>query len=176
MISVQQVKSYLIIIQDENTTLSQLSLVKLSDIVTQIKTVTEEILKFCLKNGCKCVWIGGHSAGAHLAASLLHDLEWQNLMTEQNLLALLKGLVLIAGIYTLRPLLKTSYNGPLQLTEDEINTFSFNNVDTKKLPPVKGMKIVVAVGECDAPKFIEESRHYTQVFSFLQEYQLFIQF
>ncbi|XP_015124053.1 kynurenine formamidase isoform X2 [Diachasma alloeum] len=136
--------------------------VKLSDVVTQIKIVTEEILKLCKKNGAKCVWLGGHSAGAHLAASLLHDLEWRTLMTERNLFQSLKGLVLIGGIYTLRPLLKTSYNGPLQLTEDEIQKFSFNDVDTRKLPPVEGIKVIVAVGECDAPKFIEESRHYTQ--------------
>ncbi|XP_063984315.1 kynurenine formamidase [Diachasmimorpha longicaudata] len=136
--------------------------VKLSDIVAQIKIVTEEILKLCKKNGAKSVWIGGHSAGAHLAASLLHDVEWRALMSERNLFQSLKGLVLIGGIYTLRPLLKTSFNGPLQLTEEEIEKFSFNEVDVTKLPPVEGLKIIVAVGECDAPKFIEESRRYTQ--------------
>lgn len=89
----------------------------LSNLVTEIRSGIEEILKVCRKMGCKDVWIAGHSAGAHLAASLLYDREWLTTLKQSKQLHLIKGLILIAGIYSLEPLLTTSYNEALKLTE-----------------------------------------------------------
>jgi len=63
------------------------------------------------------VCIAGHSAGAHLAACLLHDDDWINRMTQQGYFALLKEIILIGGIYNLRPVVDTSYGMVLKLTE-----------------------------------------------------------
>ncbi|KAK7580713.1 hypothetical protein V9T40_001342 [Parthenolecanium corni] len=52
------------------------------------------------------LWVGGHSAGAHLAASLLHS----------EVRKYISGLVLISGIYDVRPLITTSVNAALNLT------------------------------------------------------------
>lgn len=84
-------------------------------------------------------------------------------MTENNCLNLIKGLVLIGGIYSLQPLLTTSYNDPLKLTQEEVKTFSFNHVDTTRIIPINNIKVLVVVGECDAPKFVDESRNYAKV-------------
>jgi len=63
------------------------------------------------------VCIAGHSAGAHLAACLLHDDDWINRMTQQGYFALLKEIILISGVYNLRPLVDISFGIALKLTE-----------------------------------------------------------
>lgn len=63
------------------------------------------------------VCIAGHSAGAHLAACLLHDDDWINRMTQQGYFALLKQIVLISGIYKLTPVVDTSHGTTLKLTK-----------------------------------------------------------
>ncbi|KAK0172628.1 hypothetical protein PV328_005925 [Microctonus aethiopoides] len=137
--------------------------VTLSDIVVEIKQVIEKLLKICQKNGCNNVWIMGHSAGAHLAASILYDREWQTMMEQQQrTFQLIKGIILVGGIYSLQPLLTTSFNDALKLTEHEVKTLSFNNLDMNEVKAISGMKVIVTVGECDAPKFVEESQNYSK--------------
>ena len=56
--------------------------------------------------------VGGHSSGAHLAAMLLYD-DWAGNETHFNLI---KALVLISGVFDLRPIVRiSSTNGPLKL-------------------------------------------------------------
>lgn len=136
--------------------------VTLSDIVAEIKLAIEKIVKSCYAQGTKTIWIGGHSAGAHLAASILYDQEWQSEMADNNCLMLIKGIVLVGGIYSLEPLLTTTYNNPLKLTQKEVKTLSFNHVNIKTPILLNNIKALVVVGECDAPKFIEESKNYSK--------------
>ncbi|KAG7209565.1 hypothetical protein KM043_015642 [Ampulex compressa] len=136
--------------------------VRIGDIVSQIKTVTEEILKTASEAGSRCVWIAGHSAGAHLAGSLLHDSKWLERMNQQGYLKLFKGLMLIGGLYNLRPLLNTSYNEALKLTEEEIRTHSLSTVDMAYNPIVQDLKVIITAGDCDSPVFVEESREYSK--------------
>lgn len=136
--------------------------VKLEDIISQIKLAIEEILKSASSYGSRNVWIVGHSAGAHLAASILHDELWQDEMTERSYFNLLKGIVLIGGIFNLKHLLDTTIIAPLKLTKDEIDAYSFSTIDTTKSKPIQGLKVIVADGECDTPEFINESRNYAQ--------------
>lgn len=63
----------------------------------------------------RCVFVGGHSAGAHLAISAL--LGPKNLDQPATNVQLLKGLVLISGVFNLVPLVKTTVNEPLKLDE-----------------------------------------------------------
>lgn len=84
-------------------------------------------------NSRRNVWIVGHSAGAHLAASILHDELWQDEMTERSYFNLLKGIVLIGGIFNLKHLLDTTIIAPLKLTKlvsvffYELSTFIDHN-------------------------------------------------
>jgi len=53
--------------------------------------------------------LGGHSAGAHLAASMIHP----ELIESFGV----KGFILISGLYDLNPLLETSINKALTLNK-----------------------------------------------------------
>ncbi|XP_072743706.1 kynurenine formamidase [Anoplolepis gracilipes] len=136
--------------------------VKLGDIVAQIKSAVTQILKYAVDSGSKHVCIAGHSAGAHLAATLLHDDDWINRMIEQGYFALLKGIVLIGGIYNIKPLVNTSFAIALQLTDEEIEKWSLSTLDETKECHISGLKVIVTVGECDSPVFVSESREYAQ--------------
>ncbi|XP_058805142.1 kynurenine formamidase [Phymastichus coffea] len=145
--------------------------VTLTDIVQETKQLAQTILTLARSSGSKCVWIVGHSAGAHLAASLLHDRDWLRSMDKLGCRHFLKGLVLISGIYALEPLLRVSVNNLLQLTSDEIKLFTFaplygteNNAAAAAAPaePLQNLKVLVTVGECDSPIFVEESRRYAR--------------
>lgn len=63
------------------------------------------IFYFLIRN----VWLGGHSAGAHLAASMIHPKVHKKIN--------IKGFILISGIFDLNPLLETSINDALKLTK-----------------------------------------------------------
>ncbi|XP_024942814.1 kynurenine formamidase isoform X2 [Cephus cinctus] len=134
--------------------------VTVAEILSQVKSLTEKILKFALEWGSKSVWVGGHSAGAHLVASLLHDPEWMTLIAQKGYLPLLKGILLISGIYNVEPLLTTSYNNALKLTGNEAKVLSFGTSNTKV--PILNIKVIVTVGECDSPAFVQESCNYAQ--------------
>lgn len=62
----------------------------------------------------RSLWFGGHSAGAHLAATLLCS-DWLNQL-DANLKEIFQGVVLISGIYHLSPLINTSINDAVGLT------------------------------------------------------------
>nr|XP_033330444.1 kynurenine formamidase [Megalopta genalis] len=136
--------------------------VRLGEIVSEIKMAIEEMLKLASDNGSRCVWIAGHSAGAHLAASLLFDETWLNKMMEREYMNPLKGLVLIGGIYDLGPLVDTTINDNLKLTDEEIAAYSFVNLDTSENRIITGLKVIVTGGECESPEFINESRKCAQ--------------
>ncbi|XP_070155932.1 kynurenine formamidase [Polyergus mexicanus] len=136
--------------------------VKLGDIVAQIKSAVAQILKYAADSGSKYICIAGHSAGAHLAATLLHDDDWINRMIQQGYFALLKEIILIGGIYNIKPLVDTSYAKALQLTNEEIKKWSLSTLDEAKDRYISGLKVIVTVGECDSPVFVNESRVYAQ--------------
>ncbi|KAK2584021.1 hypothetical protein KPH14_006477 [Odynerus spinipes] len=142
--------------------------VKLRDIVNQIKLAIEKILSSVLDSGCRCVWIAGHSAGAHLAATLLHDTKWIERATERGYFQLIKGLLLLGGIYNIKPLIDTSFNEALKLTEDDIKEFNLTTLNTKEYKAIHNLKVIAIVGECDSPIFVNETREYARkVMSFV---------
>ncbi|XP_012539117.1 kynurenine formamidase [Monomorium pharaonis] len=136
--------------------------VRLGDIVAEIKSAISQILKYAIDSGSKNVCLAGHSAGAHLTACLLHDDNWINHVTQQGYFKLLKEIILISGVYNLKPVANVSHGKVLDLTEKEINTFSISTLDEAKDRRISGLKVVVTVGDDDSPAFIDESRKYTQ--------------
>ncbi|KAH0949350.1 hypothetical protein HN011_010121 [Eciton burchellii] len=159
-------------------------------IIAQIKSAVAQILKFAADSGSKyafsfsltsvnvlstvryydrCsissrntyVCVAGHSVGAHLAASLLHDEDWIDRMTELGYLKLLQNIILIAGVYNIAPLTDLKINDGLKLTKEEIKTYSFSKL--KENRQVHGLKVIVTMGEYDTPVAINEAREYTQV-------------
>ncbi|KAL6264469.1 hypothetical protein P5V15_004576 [Pogonomyrmex californicus] len=136
--------------------------VKIGNIIAEIKLAVTQILKYATESGSKCVVIAGHSAGAHLTASLLHDDKWIKDMTQQRYFALLKGIVLIGGIYKLQPIIGTSHSVALKLTDEEIKEFSFSTFEETKNRRIRDLKVIIAVGDSDSPAFVDESREYTQ--------------
>lgn len=52
-----------------------------------------------------------------MTAALLHDDDWINRMIQQGYFGLLKGVVLIGGLYNIKPLIGISFAAPLKLTE-----------------------------------------------------------
>ncbi|KAK9310187.1 hypothetical protein QLX08_000462 [Tetragonisca angustula] len=136
--------------------------VKFGDIISQIKVAIEHILKYASGLECRNVWISGHSAGAHLASSILYDTLWLGKMMKNEYLNLLKGIVLIGGVYNLNPLLDTNIVTPLKFSKDEIKSYSFTTLDTKNNIPIQGLRVIVTVGECDSPGLIIESRECAQ--------------
>ncbi|XP_018059746.1 PREDICTED: kynurenine formamidase [Atta colombica] len=135
--------------------------VKIGDIVAEIKTAVAQILKYAADSGSKYVCIAGHSAGAHLAACLLHDDDWINRMTKKGYFAILKEIILISGIYNLKPITNTSFAVALKLTDEEIKKFSISTFDEAG-HRITNLKVIVVVGDCDSPAFMDESRKYAQ--------------
>ncbi|TGZ49579.1 putative arylformamidase [Temnothorax longispinosus] len=117
--------------------------VRIGDIVAEIKAAVTQILKYAADSESKYVCIAGHSAGAHLAACLLHDDDWINRMKQQGYFALLKEIILISGLYNLKPVVDTSHGTALKLTEEEIKAFSVSTLDETKGRRISGLKVVV---------------------------------
>ncbi|XP_011695491.1 PREDICTED: kynurenine formamidase [Wasmannia auropunctata] len=136
--------------------------VKLGDIVAEIKSAVAQILKYAADSGSKYVCIAGHSAGAHLVGCLLHDDDWIKRMTQQGYFGLLKEIVLIGGIYNIKPVIDTSYGENLKLTDEVIKAFSIIDLNEAKSRRISGLKVTVTVGDCDSPAFVDESRKYAQ--------------
>ena len=68
------------------------------------------------------------------------------------------GAVLLSGVYDLRPLLHTTVNDPLKLTEDDATKLS---PQLHAVSPIK--KVVVAWGEHETNSFKDQSRNYAQL-------------
>jgi len=86
--------------------------------VEQIVSCIEQsliyILKYAQKTSSK-IFLCGHSAGAHLASSMLL-IDWYKKYKLSN--TLFGGFFLISGIYDLIPLVDTYVNLPLKMTQD----------------------------------------------------------
>ncbi|WBU61685.1 alpha/beta hydrolase [Paracoccus albus] len=97
--------------------------------------------------------LSGHSAGAHLVASLL-GLEGAAL-SEAGITV--TDAILISGVFDLEPISLMTVNDPLQLTEGEIETLSPLN-----MVPLRGPRYRVTVGERDTAEFVRQSRSYAE--------------
>ena len=95
------------------------------------------------------VVLAGCSAGAHLAAMCGR---------EYAIASQLSGVVLLSGIYDLRPLVVTDTNDPLHLTPESAATIS-----PQLLAPTHGLsRALCAVGESESAEFIRQNADYAE--------------
>lgn len=134
--------------------------VELNDIVGEIQTAVSTILKWAAERSCKRVVIGGHSAGAHLAAMLLHS-SWAR---NEPHIQLVQGLVHISGVFDLTPLVNTYVNQPLNLDREKAQKMSpmFNLEFLSQSEALKNIRHLVVVGENDSSEFKRQSKTYSQ--------------
>ena len=93
------------------------------------------------------VVLAGCSAGAHLAAMCAR---------EYAIASRLSGVVLLSGIYDLRPLVVTETNDPLHLTPESATAIS-----PQLLAPTLGLlQALCAVGESESSEFIRQNAEY----------------
>jgi arylformamidase len=91
--------------------------------------------------------LAGCSAGAHLVAMCAR---------EYAISSRLSGVVLLSGIYDLRPLVLIDTNDPLHLTPETAAAIS-----PQLLPPVPGVShALCAVGESESSEFIRQNAEY----------------
>ena len=93
------------------------------------------------------VYLSGHSAGGHLAAC------WQTH-------PLITATLAISGIFELSPLLATTVNRQLQLTEQEVSVLS-----PLRHPPECSSAITLFYGADELSELIAQSENYAQWFS-----------
>ncbi|KAL7301662.1 hypothetical protein TKK_0005665 [Trichogramma kaykai] len=144
--------------------------VTLTEIVRQVKVLASKVLEQAHSWGSKCVWFVGHSAGAHLFSCLLNDRAWFELNSglRPEHLALLRGVVLVSGLYEIEPVLRTSNQETLKLTKEEVSNFSFcphdesEEVDQDTLDYAQHIKIILVAADSESPAFIEDSRRYAR--------------
>ena len=87
-------------------------------------------------------YIAGHSAGAHLAAMMLIN----------NSTAFIKGVVLLSGLYQLKPVMLSNINAVLQM---DVATADRNSPAC--LQPVHQCPLLLAVGSNETDEFIDQS-------------------
>ncbi|MEL6871468.1 MAG: alpha/beta hydrolase [Pseudomonadota bacterium] len=116
------------------------------DIVAEMRAFVVALHK---KTGRKPLVVG-HSAGGHLAASMLttdwseHGSNHEDLVTDAYA---------ISGVFQLRPLLRTSINDALELDKDAADAASPLLWDA----PKEGRRLVAAVGALESREFIRQS-------------------
>ena len=135
--------------------------VTFDQIVTEIQSAVSAILKWAAERGSRMVVVGGHSAGSHLTAMLLHS-DW--CQREANF-HLIRALVHISGVFDLTPLAQTYVNDPLKLDEDEAKVFSpLHQLHLlQQSENLRRIRQLVVVGEHDSNEFKRQTRDYTQV-------------
>ena len=101
------------------------------------------------------LYIAGHSAGAHLATEMAIEMN-SFVMPQLNL----KGIIPISGIYDLEPLVATSLNKNLQLTQTEA---------VQNSPILRVSSALVAaefiVGGNETEAFVQQSQNMTNIWS-----------
>lgn len=128
--------------------------VSLSKIVEQVTKSIIWIYKNCEKYGGNPhkISISGHSAGAHLCAMMLAN-DWNRFNVPTDII---KGVVLISGIYEPEIVLNISVNAEIKLSKKEalINTPNNPNIDIQN--------ILICVGGEEPKGWIDQSKIYAK--------------
>ncbi len=116
----------------------------LTDIVAEIRSALDLLVKRAgeLDFDSNNIYVGGWSAGGHLAASLADH-------------PAVRGAIPISGIFDLEPIALGVLNEKLQLTADEIESLSPFRRFPEHSPPIK-----LFVGACELPELRRQSEDY----------------
>jgi arylformamidase len=96
----------------------------------------------------KKVVVSGHSAGGHLAALHLAT-DWRRHDLPQNPIS---GVISLSGVFDVSPLLQTSINTELRLTEETAEALNIMSLELKS-----NAKLVLAVGSLESEEFHRQS-------------------
>ncbi|NXK48426.1 KFA formamidase, partial [Chauna torquata] len=105
----------------------------------------------------RCIYLCGHSAGAHLAAMVLST-DW----TEFGVAPDIRGTVLVSGVYDLEPILHTYVNDALNMNQEVAKRNSPMLSVTRAVPAAAACEVLVAVAQHDSPEFRRQSQEYSQ--------------
>ena len=126
----------------------------LSEIVQQITSAIIWVHKNCKKYGGNPnkITISGHSAGAHLC-SMAINIDWSKFNIPNDII---KGAVLISGIYEPEIVLNLSVNEEIKLSKKEAlkNTPSTLNINVPH--------IITCVGGSETKGWIDQTKRYTK--------------
>ncbi|CAG7727029.1 unnamed protein product [Allacma fusca] len=124
--------------------------------VTQMVEELKDGLRAAFKLNPKSDFVvGGHSAGAHLVSCILHD---QLIDCRQ-----IKKVVLVSGIYDLRPFTMTVFNAIPKITGNEADHLS-GLLQTKCNPHFqeKDVKVFLTSGKFESQIFLNHAHLYSQ--------------
>jgi len=129
--------------------------VTLSQIMDQVRLAMDKILSYAPK--ARSIVISGHSAGAHLAASLFMGYISKLPIEQQNKI---KAVYLISGIYDVVPVVQTTANEPLKLNEETAKAASpmLQELSAKN----EDIKFKVLVAQHESPAFIKQSNEFNK--------------
>ncbi|XP_076436349.1 kynurenine formamidase-like [Babylonia areolata] len=128
--------------------------VSMDEIISEVKHAMYFIFKLAKERHSSGIYLCGHSAGAHLAAlMLMTSFQDEDAFDSE----LIKGAVLVSGVYDLEPLVKTSVNDALRLTEEDAQSLSPATFVKELSDHSKRRQILIAVGEYDPPEFRRQS-------------------
>lgn len=97
------------------------------------------------------IFISGNSAGAHLGAmALAHEWTADGLPED-----IVKGAVLLTGVYDPEPVLGLSVNDQIRLTPEQIPL-----IDPRRHLPRRALPLTIAVGGAETESWIKQSRDY----------------
>jgi len=105
------------------------------------------------------IFLSGSSAGAHLAVMAMSTLG------KLRIGEIVKGCVLMSGIYDLRPLVNTYVNAPLGLNEESARALSPALIDLEALPDS-----IICWGENETGEFKRQSVEFARAQIDLQNY------
>jgi arylformamidase len=129
--------------------------VRITDIVEQIKTAMAWIyrnIEAC--NGDKKrIFVSGHSAGGHLAAMMMAADWWKEKRLPRNLV---KGSVLLSGLFDIEPHRHTDLQQDIRLTAREAKAMSPMYLEPHSKGPV-----ILAVGEYEPHLFHWQSLQFS---------------
>ncbi|XP_053396077.1 kynurenine formamidase-like [Mercenaria mercenaria] len=129
----------------------------MDEIVSQVKKAVSFVLTMATRRGSSGVYLCGHSAGAHLAALMLSQNWLEETMVSPGMI---KGAVLVCGVYDLRPLVNTYVNDPLKMTvEDAVRNSPVTHLD-KIAGFSEKRRFIVAYGDHDPPEFQRQSTEF----------------
>lgn len=129
----------------------------MDQIVACVEQAVVKILQLATKLSTK-VFICGHSAGGHLASTLLL-IDWK---TKYNIdHSLFGGFFLISGVFDLLPLVPTYINKPIGMTVSIAQNQSPLHRDSNDYwSLLKHVPILCAHGQYDPPTFHDQNRQY----------------
>jgi arylformamidase len=126
------------------------------NITTIVEECRQASIFLATKFPNKKLFVGGHSAGAHLAAMLL-VMDWPTYDLSEYPWS---GAVLISGVYDLGPIKQTYVNDALQLTDDEVKNFSPLKCPDGLDNLPSDFTCLVAEGQIESPEFKRQRELY----------------